>query len=138
MPKVGQDSLGEGPALHCSCYSKMATSVSLQPRNSTVHWVTNTLLVTSKSQAGYVLAAPERWWSAFTQAVACYTAEAHTSYSLRNKLGLSASRLRSFLPSVIPLWNSLPTEVSSCKSLSSFLCHLDKFYVSDRFSFGLS
>ena len=78
------------------------------------------------------------------QAVACRTAEARTSYSLRNKLGvefpscLSASRLRSFLPSVIALWNSLPTEVSSCKSLSSFLCHLDKFYVSDRFSFGLS
>ena len=43
------------------------------------------------------------------QAVACRTAEARTSYSLRNKLGvefpscLSASRLRSFLPSVIAL-----------------------------------
>ena len=78
------------------------------------------------------------------QAVACRTAEARMSYSLRNKLGvefpscLSASLLRSFLPSVIALWNSLPTEVSSCKCLSSFLCHLDKFYVSDRFSFGLS
>ena len=78
------------------------------------------------------------------QAVACRTAEARTSYNLRNKLGvespscLSASRLRSFLPSVIALWNSLPTEVSSCKSLSSFLCHLDKFYVNHRFSYGLS
>ena len=72
------------------------------------------------------------------------TVGARSSYGLRNTLSIefpschSASRLRSFLPSVIPLWNALPVDVSSSKSLPSFLRCVDKFFAGDMFSFGLS
>ena len=46
-------------------------------------------------------------------------------------------RLQSFLPSTVALWNSLPSSVLSCISLSSFLVSLDSHLISDRYSLGL-
>ena len=46
-------------------------------------------------------------------------------------------RLQSFLPSTVALWNSLPSSVLSCTSLSSFLVSLDSQLISDRYSLGL-
>ena len=46
-------------------------------------------------------------------------------------------RLQSFLPSTVALWNSLPSSVLSCTSVSSFLVSLDSHLISDRYSLGL-
>ena len=46
-------------------------------------------------------------------------------------------RLQSFLPSTVALWNSLPSTVLSCTSVSSFLVSLDSHLISDRYSLGL-
>ena len=78
------------------------------------------------------------------QAAVSRTVGTRSLYNFRNKLSIefppcqSVFRLLSFLPSVIPLWNALPVEVSSAKSLSCFLCHVDKVFAVDRFSLGLS
>ena len=66
-----------------------------------------------------------------------------TSHNLRNKLSLAfpdcrtSRRLRTFLPSSIALFNSLPPHVSSSPSKSLFLQNLDKHFESDRFSLCL-
>ena len=71
------------------------------------------------------------------------TAAMRTSYSLRNRLNLAfptcstQRRLKTFLPSATGIWNSLPTSVSSCSSVGSFLRHLDSHFSSDKFSLGL-
>ena len=79
------------------------------------------------------------------QAPVSRTVGTRSSYKYRNKLSIeyppcqSVFRLRSFLPSVIPLWNALPVKVSSAESLSCFfLCLVDKVFAVDRFSLGLS
>ena len=65
-------------------------------------------------------------------------------YSFRNPLSLSfptcrtSHRLKSFLPSTIVLFNSLPSSVVSCSSKSAFARALDRHFSSDKFSFGLS
>ena len=46
-------------------------------------------------------------------------------------------RLQSFLPSTVALWNSLPSSVLSCTSVSSFLVSLDSHLISDSYSLGL-
>ena len=46
-------------------------------------------------------------------------------------------RRRSFLPSCITLWNSLPLSITSCSSSSSFLSRLDSHFESDIYCFGL-
>ena len=46
-------------------------------------------------------------------------------------------RRRSFLPSCITLWNSLPLSITSCSSSSSFLSSLDSHFKSDKYCFGL-
>ena len=46
-------------------------------------------------------------------------------------------RLQSFLPSTVALWNSLPSSVLSCTSVSSFLVSLDSHLISDCYSLGL-
>ena len=64
------------------------------------------------------------------------------SYQLRNSKSVqfplcsSAARLSSFIPSSIALWNSLPVNVSSESSLSSFTSSLDSHFAADRFTFG--
>ena len=42
-------------------------------------------------------------------------------------------RLQSFLPSTVALWNSLPSSVLSCTSVSSFLVSLDSHLISESF-----
>ena len=37
----------------------------------------------------------------------------------------------------VALWNSLPSSVLSCTSVSSFLVSLDSHLISDRYSLGL-
>ena len=65
-------------------------------------------------------------------------------YYFRNPLSLSfpacrtSHRLKSFLPSTIALFNSLPSSVVSCSSKSGFTRALDRHFSSDKFSFGLS
>ena len=46
-------------------------------------------------------------------------------------------RLRSFLPSTIMLWNSLPVYITSSSTSSTFLSALDSFLLKDKYSFGL-
>ena len=46
-------------------------------------------------------------------------------------------RLQSFRPSTVAIWNSLPSSVLSCTSVSSFLVSLDSHLISDRYSLGL-
>ena len=46
-------------------------------------------------------------------------------------------RLRSFLPSTIQLWNSLPVYITSSSTSSTFLSALDSFLLKDKYSFGL-
>ena len=46
-------------------------------------------------------------------------------------------RRRSFLPSCITLWNSLPLSITSCSSSSSFLSSLDSHFKPDMYCFGL-
>ena len=65
-------------------------------------------------------------------------------YSLRNTGTVelpacsSSLYLSSFIPSSCLLWNSLPPEVSSSSSVSSFTLMLDSHFSSDRFTLGLS
>ena len=65
------------------------------------------------------------------------------SYSFRNPLTLSlpscrtSRRLKSFLPSSVALFNSLPMSVVCCSSKRSFLKAVDKFFLPDKFSYGL-
>ena len=49
----------------------------------------------------------------------------------------SELRRRSFLPSCITLWNSLPLSITSWSSSSTFLSTLDSHFKSDTFFFGL-
>ena len=66
------------------------------------------------------------------------------SYSFRNPLTLSlpscrtSRRWKSFLPSSVALFNSLPISVVCCSSMRSFLLAVDKFFLPDKFSYGLS
>ena len=46
-------------------------------------------------------------------------------------------RLKSFLPSTVTLFNSLPSSAVSCSSKSSFKHAIDLHFVEDKFSFGL-
>ena len=70
-------------------------------------------------------------------------ASARCSYSLRNANSLqipfcsSSAYLSSFMPSSSLLWNSLPSAITSCTSLSTFSRSLDTFFSSDFYSFGL-
>ena len=72
------------------------------------------------------------------------TAAARSSYSLRNQLVIafprcnSSHRRHAFLPSVIAVWNSLPSTVSSSATPSSFLRALDNHFCADKHSFGLT
>ena len=71
---------------------------------------------------------------------ACVSTRA--SQTLRNRttemrLCRSELRRRSFLPSCITLWNSLPLSITSCSSSSSFLSSLDSHFKSDIYCFGL-
>ena len=50
----------------------------------------------------------------------------------------TSAHLSSFLPSCSILWNTLPSSVTSCSSLSLFASSLDFFFVDDKFSYGLS
>ena len=65
-------------------------------------------------------------------------------YSLRNTGTVelpaccSSLYLSSFIPSSCLLWNSLPPDVSSSSSVSSFTLMLDSHFSSDRFTLGLS
>ena len=70
-------------------------------------------------------------------------ASTRTQYCLRNPLSLAAPhcrtvhRLKSFLPSTVTLFNSLPSSAVSCSSKSSFKHAIDLHFVEDKFSFGL-
>ena len=70
-------------------------------------------------------------------------ASTRTQYCLRNPLSLAAPhcrtvhRLKSFLPSTVTLFNSLPSSAVSCTSKSSFKHAIDLHFVEDKFSFGL-
>ena len=70
-------------------------------------------------------------------------ASTRTQYCLRNPLSLAAPhcrtvhRLKSFLPSTVTLFNSLPSSAVSCSSKSSFTHAIDLHFVEDKFSFGL-
>ena len=70
------------------------------------------------------------------------TVAQRSSRCLRNPNSLafpysrSSKRCQSFLPSSIGLWNNLPASVTSSSTSSSFLASLDRFYQSDKFSFG--
>ena len=57
--------------------------------------------------------------------------------TLRQVVCHTERRLRSFLPSTVALWNTLPVSVTSCSSCSDFLSALDSFFASDKYSFGL-
>ena len=65
-------------------------------------------------------------------------------YSLRNTGTVelpacsSSLYLSSFIPSSCLLWNSLPPDVSSSSSVSSFTLMLDSHFSFDRFTLGLS
>ena len=65
------------------------------------------------------------------------------SYSFRNPLTLSlpscrtSRRLKSFLPSSVALFNSLPISVVCCSSKRSILQAVDEFFLPDNFSYGL-
>ncbi len=65
------------------------------------------------------------------------------SYSFRNRNTVSfpccstVRRLKSFLPSAILLWNSLPSSITEAISSPSFISKLDLHFSADKFSFGL-
>ena len=66
-------------------------------------------------------------------------ASTRTQYCLRNPLSLAAPhcrtvhRLKSFLPSTVTLFNSLPSSAVSCSSKSSFKHAIDLHFVEDKF-----
>ena len=68
---------------------------------------------------------------------------ARAPYALRNQSSVAFPRCtssrhrRSFLPSSVSLWNSLPPSVTSSSSASSFLRSIDAHFHFDRYSFGL-
>ena len=70
------------------------------------------------------------------------TAVQRCDYSLRNSsspaipLCRTFHRQNSFLPA--SLFNSLPASVTSCSSKPAFLSALDKYFLPDKFNFGLS
>ena len=72
------------------------------------------------------------------------TAAQRCDYSLRNSsspaipLCRTFHRQNSFLPASLALFNSLPASVTSCSSKSAFLSALDKYFLPDKFNFGLS
>ena len=49
----------------------------------------------------------------------------------------TSRRLKSFLPSSVALFNSLPISVVCCSSKRSFLQAVDKFFLPDKFSYSL-
>ena len=57
--------------------------------------------------------------------------------TFRQAVCKTSRRLRSFLPSCIALWNSLPVSCTSCSSPHTFLASLDKHFSADMYSFGL-
>ena len=72
------------------------------------------------------------------------TAAQRCDYSLRNSsspaipLCRTFHRQNSFLPASLVLFNSLPASVTSCSSKPAFLSALDKYFLPDKFNFGLS
>ena len=72
-----------------------------------------------------------------------FPASTRTQYCLRNPLSLAAPhcrtvhRRKSFLPSTVTPFNSLPPSAVSCSSKSSFKHAIDLHFVEDKFSFGL-
>ena len=72
------------------------------------------------------------------------TAAQRCDYSLRNSsspaipLCRTFHRQNSFLPASLALFNSLPASVTSCSSKPAFLSALDKYFLPDKFNFGLS
>ena len=70
---------------------------------------------------------------------ACFSCSIATSWSFVHQNHLyclmplchSELRCRSFLPSCITLWNSLPLCITSCSSYSTFLSSLDSHFKSD-------
>ena len=71
------------------------------------------------------------------------TAAQRCDYSLRNSsspaipLCRTFHRQNSFLPASLALFNSLPASVTSCSSKPAFLSALDKYFLPDKFNFGL-
>ena len=72
------------------------------------------------------------------------TVSSRYPYPLRNSLSISLPTCysscysESFLVSAISLYNALPRSVSSCFSKHSFVQALDRHFVSNKFSFGIS
>ena len=68
------------------------------------------------------------------------TSRQQISLSVKVELPACSSSLylSSFIPSSCLLWNSLPPDVSSSSSLSSFTLMLDSHFSFDRFTLGLS
>ena len=56
---------------------------------------------------------------------------------LRQSVCKTSRRLRSFLPSCIVVWNSLPVSCTPCSSPHTFLASLDKHFSADMNCFGL-
>ena len=65
------------------------------------------------------------------------TCSLRVGHELQFTFSRTARRLYSFLCVVVPVWNSLPARVVSCKSLSLFRHRLHDFFVSDMYQFGL-
>ena len=65
------------------------------------------------------------------------TCSLRAGHVLQFPFSRTARRLSSFLCVVVPVWNSLPARVVSCKSLSLFRHRLHDFFVSDMYRFGL-
>ena len=72
------------------------------------------------------------------------TAAQRCDYSLRNSSSPAIPLCRtfhcqkSFLPASLAIFNSLPASVTSCSSKPAFLSALDKYFLPDKFNFGLS
>ena len=72
------------------------------------------------------------------------TAAQRCDHSLRNSsspaipLCRTFHRQNSFLPASLALFNSLPASATSCSSKPAFLSALDKYFLPDKFNFGLS
>ena len=98
-----------------------------------------------RQKLSFAVGPSARRWSSSLRSQVPSPVSSRCSYSFRNPLTLSlplcctSRRLKSFLPSSVALFNSLPISVVCCSSKRrSFLQAVDKFFLPDKFSYGLS
>ena len=113
-----------------------------QHERSPENRLANLSLASPTSEIAQSTLGPPSWQRSPESERPSIPASTRTQYCLRNPLSLAAPhcrtvhRLKSFLPSTVTLFNSLPSSAVSCSSKSSFKHAIDLHFVEDKFSYG--